>query len=781
MEEKVYLKTLRCPSCGASLKVENDQAATECLYCGNTVIPTEDLPSQSQKEAASGAIKVEGIKTAGSALAYMDLFFEEYDWEAFAYAQTLSVQEMDILAASLQSSYADDKNTWFACFKAAAVPFAHKVKGCESLLATAVEEHKKDNLDAYSTFDAYKRIAAMVLARKKDVLANLEKFLSKAAKYGAAEKELDRLKVELESVKALTDGAAVVYNHLEDVPEVKAFLQEKNREIEEKLAARGIDAKAEYARATQLIQEKNYTEALGVLLTLKGFADTKKLIEELDRYFLLNDVLEITGKLYYFKKEDDEDSVFALYPSVNGQVGEEPIIRRIRKIITNYADVLYYLDDRNYLQQYRFATGVGRKLFDRHLTKRDIYVHNRKAYLIAPIESSDEDRVCRNLVVLNLATGGVTEILKDINSVISLTGNKLIYTAYESGTNWLDTCVLNVDTMEIVPVGAGGITVEGFVGNCAIYTTCAPNDKNKNLYIKPLNEQPPILIEQNIYEFCDIIAGKLFYYIGNSARKTLITISRDGTDRREWPRYIHKVLFEQGGWLYFVRKSGYNSVLCRARLDGSRYKVIAADVEKFIKIQNGYLYYINDDAQLVKVRMDGSNFQVLCEAVESVLSVREDKVIFVSYDDRILINEEENVFAYNVKSIYAVDFSGSGKIKLAYNIQNADEHDDDTVYYVAAENPYNRLQALYKLDVLTNQTEKLLDLVVPQVKGKGIGFAIAMGVMVVCLCFALIFFLAEMPVPGFVGIVGAFISLMIGLGVRDGDGNGDDEEIYDEE
>lgn len=171
--------------------------------------------------------------------------------------------------------------------------------------------------------------------------------------------------------------------------------------------------------------------------------------------------------------------------------------------------------------------------------------------------------------------------------------------------------------------------------------------------------------------------------MGNTRKKSLINVNCDGSERKEWPLYISKVLFEQGGWLYFIRTAGYNSILCKSRLDGSKFTVIAADIEFFVCLKNGYLYYINSVSTLVKERMDGSNLQELCDDVETVLSVKEDKIIFLSVDDRITSTALEQSVTKTVKSIYAVDFTGSGKIKLAYNVKTAKEYDDNTVYYIA--------------------------------------------------------------------------------------------------
>lgn len=218
---------------------------------------------------------------------------------------------------------------------------------------------------------------------------------------------------------------------------------------------------------------------------------------------------------------------------------------------------------------------------------------------------------------------------------------------------------------------------------------------------------------------------------------------------------------------------GYNSILCKSRLDGSKFSIIAADIEEFIEIKNGYLYYINDVSTLVKVRMDGSNLQELCDDVETVLSVKEDKIIFVSIDDRITIGEYAQSTTKIVKSIYAVDFSGGGKIKLAYSIKSAKEYDENTVYYVAAQeikSSYDRLEkqldVLYKLDVKTNQVDKLLDLEVQAEEPKLNGFAIAMIIMAIAAFLALIGFAAEAPGLGIFGLLIAIPSLVVGIGIK---------------
>ena len=841
MAGKTVLKIMRCPTCGASLKAENNTETITCVYCGNSIVPLANTTPVEQKENAvafGGVIKVEGIKTSSSALAYLEQFFEEYDWEAFSYAQSFSVTEIDKLADSLKISSADDKNTWIVCFKAISVPFVRKIEGCKQILSSVIEEYKKDNLDAYSKFDAYKRIADMICNHEDGVIANLEKIVSNAARYGATDTEISDLNAEIENIKKLS--FIELYDDVENIPAVKIFIEEKNARIVATLAEEGIDAESEYAKAKALIEEQKYVDALRVLLSLKGYSDTNLLIDKIDKVILISDVLEIEGKLYFLKKESSEYNNLNLYPTENGKISNDAIIKGINKIIANNADVIYYLDGAKRLQKYCLSTKAKSK-YDIIVDDKKIYEYGRKVFFLAKQQG---EFYKKNIIVIDLVKGNIKTLFKNVDEILELCDDKMIYTISrevsssnasikkeeKSDTKKIDsndtigvkkakdllknskgfinvlknlkdilviaianiferihekdnaetdegikkifTNILNIETMNITELGTKKVSVEGFVDNYVVYTQVSPNDFNKNLYIKALDsDEPEILIEQNIFKFWGIIANKLFYYIGNSRNQTLININCDGSERKEWPLYISEFLFEQSGWIYFIRKAGYNSILCKSRLDGSKFCVIAPDIEEFIKIKNGYLYYINGSSALVRVRMDGSNLQELCEGVESVLAVKEDKIIFISIDDRISASEFAQSSTKIVKSIYAVDFSGSGKIKLVYNVRSAKAYDENTVYYIAAEeikSSYEQLKQnldiLYKLDVETNSVEKLLDLQVQKKEDESVSpFAISMIIMVIAFLIASVGFAADNPGFGVFGMIVGVASLIIGV------------------
>jgi len=171
----------------------------------------------------------------------------------------------------------------------------------------------------------------------------------------------------------------------------------------------------------------------------------------------------------------------------------------------------------------------------------------------------------------------------------------------------------------------------------------------------------------------------------------------------------------------------------------------------------------------MKVRMDGSGKQELCDDVEDVLTVKEDKIVFVSVDDRIKTTELMQETTKTVKSIYAVDFTGSGKIKLVYDIKTAKKHDDDSVYFISEEEietepnaPKQYLDVLYSLNVETNKIEKIIELKIEK-KKKLSAFAVAMIITALALAAGGVGYALDMPTLQMIGFGAAGASFLIGL------------------
>lgn len=754
MATKTTLKMMKCPTCGANLKAENEKDVIVCVYCGNSIVPVTETVAPVAKNTESGfggVLRVEGIKTSSSAVAYMEQFFEEYDWDSFIYAQSLSIGKIDELVASLKTASADDKNTWFAYVKSVLVPFSHKVEGCRELLADVIKEYKKDNLEAYSIFDAYKRISNSIIKSKERIFSEVEKALAKAEKYGADKSEINEYEGYIEEVK--NDSSPILYETVEEIPEVKAYIAEKSMTIANQLAAQGIDAQTEYNKAINLISEKNYVAALNILYTLKGFSNSDKLIDEINKYYLILDILEIGGRQYYFKK-DDVDHLYSLYTTENGKISSKVLIKKISQVITNYADTLYYLDDVGFLRKYDFSQNINTIIEkSKKFSEKSIYAYGKRVFLLSIKESTSEKY---KIEALDLSTGSLNTIVENVKKVQMCEGNKIVYThrvKTEENRFANATSIINVDSLKTIEIIGDKVTVDGLGKDFVVYSKDMPNERNKNLYIRYFDSNEEKLLEKNIYKFCHIIQNKIFYYIGNSKNNSLININVDGTERKEWPLYISEVLLEQGGWIYFIRRVGFNSVLCKSRLDGTGYKIVASDIEKFVDLKNGYLYYINGSDDLVKVRMDGSNLQELCEDVKDVLLVKEDKIVFVSTDDVISSGEIAQITKRRIESVYLVDFSGSGKRKLVYDIKDAKTYDEDSIYYVVTEKTKDKeggvssTDVLYALNISTNETKQILELSeTDEEKSSFTPATLGIVIAIVALIFLFMFFCAGIPV-----------------------------------
>lgn len=699
MEKNLELKIMRCPTCGANLKVENSNQTVACVYCGNEIVPVSSASVGNEKEGTSMSVKVEGLKTPSSAIAYLELFFDDFDWDGIIYDNSRYIYELKDIADELKSSATDDKNTWIFCFKSVCRPFVEKVLRFKGLIDVVVSEYKNDNFDAYSDFDAYKLIAKGLREDYPIIIAELNKYLFYAEKYGATADELEELKKE---IPVLDPNIGMkIYENIEDVPAIAAFIEEKNQNLIRELASEGINAQQEYDRAVALISAKEYVQALNILTKLRNYSDSAKLIKKIDNIFSISNIWEIQGNQYQLRLEEKNKSTtasYALYPKENNKFAERPVVKKITKLITNYADILYYLDVNKKIKAYDFKNKkektVDKKAYsDKNLTVSDT---RRKAFIFTEASSDLTKTLCE----INLADGTLKILKEKIKSVLFYEDGKFVITETvknePKGGMMEVASVFNVDDLSTHRIDQKDIQVCGYVGDSVVYTKLNPNKNNKALFIKSFKDDRSIvLLEANIFDFCEIISDKIYYYIGNSDNRILVNINPDRTGRKEISLYLRNVLFEQGGWLYFVRGYGYNTVICKSRIDGTQTSVICSDIDKFIEISNGYLYYINTSSSLMKVRMDGTNKQNLCNRVEKVLSIDGEKVIYVSKDN-------------DVQSIYVTDPKVGGRMKLAYNVIEACEYDENFIYYIAKDSESSQNKVLYKMSKHTYGSQMLL-------------------------------------------------------------------------
>ncbi len=686
MEKKIELKVMRCPTCGGELKVEKENTPIECVYCGNTVMPVTQAQSGGEFGGADARfVKIDGIKTAASALAHLELFSEEFDWDTFSLGGGFTVPELDRVADTLKTTSADRWETWIYCYRTAAEPFLRKAACCAAMIGRVTELYRSEDPDAYSLFDMYKRISASVRAYLPRLKETLQKYTALAEKYGAPAEALAALPaVGDETVEGLKRCSAIT-----DIEEVRQYDSEKDARAEKVLAGKGVNAQQTYSRAKALMAEERNAEALDAFLSLGNYRDSARLAGKLNHFFVIDQVLEVGTQRFVYTS--DLNTGLQIFPTEGEKVLEKPILTKVKEFLTGYADTVFYLDTAELLQAFNVKTKTGKQLSKSKFESADSRV-GRESGTFYIFTKETPKTLCK----VDLRAQTVSAIDRDVKDVIAWELPYVTVTVAEKGAAnagmsaaqaELTTRVINAETCESTNLGKGKIYPAGFIDNSVVYTVLSPNKDNRMLYIRPLatdgTQTEAKRLERNIYAVNKIYKDKIYYSVGNASSQTLIGINPDGTDRREISLHIKNLLMERGGWLYFVRSTLHNVVLFRSRPDGSENKVICRDIAEYIEERGGYLYFKDDYSSLKRVRLDGSGLQTLCSDVEDVLCIRDDSIVYTALDGKNTTTDAlGNKKTTRMTSVYQTDFYGNGRRKLAYNVLDAEKHDDNTVYYI---------------------------------------------------------------------------------------------------
>lgn len=675
------LKVMRCPSCGGTLRVEKVGEPLTCVYCDSTVIPEADASSGFGGGDAA-KVRIDGIKTSASALAFVDNFIEDYDWSSSVYYKGTTIAELDDLVEDLRTTSADDKNTWLAAFKAAAVPFVKKAESTMKLYAAIADTYASDLIEAYSVFDVCRssvKELKLQSARKKE---ECEKYLQKARKYGASE-------IELGAYRDILSGFTVVdtlpeNKDLESIPQVAAYRKKEDEKITAAFAARGINAAYEYDKAIHLLENKQFTAALSALLPLRGYKDVNQKIDIADRLYHIDNLMESGEEFFYLEpRENGQNKTESLYLVEQNKLGKK-LLKDVYTIVGNYATILYYLDSYGDLKIYDLQQKAEIKAKYPNTYRKSVWVNEKKkiAYLVT---------TKNELQVLQLATGSITPLAEHVDKVLDASSNHFVFLEDTPPSVRSRTMVVDCQSGETVLLHETEAELNAYVDSFAIYSVEAPSDKNKNLCIRDLKNpgSAPSVIAYNIYDFCEVLNGRVYYYVGSDTHKTLMSCDLNGQNKKSIPLKISTLLQKIGDYIYFIRSSGLNSAILRAHEDGTDLNVIAYDISQFEEIINGYLYFVNGYHQLERVRLDGTNSENLCSNVKHVISLSSEHVVYTSQDSS------------NVSSIYEYNFSDGCIRKLAYNVNFSKKYDDRSIYYTTEKriNAESRKQCFYKFEL----------------------------------------------------------------------------------
>ncbi|MBO4572282.1 MAG: DUF5050 domain-containing protein [Clostridia bacterium] len=698
---EIVLSEIRCPNCGEKILYKKGDKEVICMACGKSCSTNEKRNATENADPDrlfENKLKIDGIKTSSSALAYIEQYLDTYDWEAFAFDPDIIIDELEMITENLRVSSADDYKTWVACFISTVVPYKKKIEYSSKIYESIIEEYKKGNLDSYGIYDVYKKVVSSVIDNYTAVNLKADKYLYYAQKYNLPkEDEINLEKNYCESdIKKLND---TIYESIEYIPEIARFLKEKEDLLVAELNDIGINAQEKYNLANNLVCEQKFIEALDILYSLKGYKDSKEIIDRINKLFTLSsDVFINEGVIYYLPKNDSSGKR-CLYKTEKSKTNVKAIVKDVGDIITNYADILYYFDGKN-IKYVNLVNGKHNSI-DKSFDTKKYFVRKRiaKAYFLY---DGANDRSYKALFELDLKNGCIYEIKNGIKSVTAFKYHYVQYVVEKNNTE--KTIICDLDTREEFEIIHKKAFVVDYFDNKVIYTVENPSKYNKKLYVYNFDTKSTILLESNINGKCKIIDNRIYYYtVDNLNCHYLITIDSDGKNRKELSPYVKDVLFSSGEWLYFIKGDQYNSTLCKMKLDGTYCKAIASQVDEFVKTENGYLYYIDKNKNLHQARMDGTKNRLLCYLVEKVLKIANNSVVYTAEDQK------------GVTSVYAIDFGSQGRRKASYNVLETKLYDDNTIYYIArVATAAGSKRYLCKLNLSTYSETKIAELFVPQ-------------------------------------------------------------------
>lgn len=733
------LITKHCPHCGTLINYDDSEKNVCCLGC-DRMLSTEELRSNldtvaledkkggvADQTASLASFLVQSIETAESGLAYLENFFENYDWIEFYYDTRLSVGNIDRMVEKNKVKNANNPSTWILEFKSLVFPVNKKIEGCQYLEQAIVDNYDfEENTEVFTYYDSYKKVVNSLISNKSSILKTLFNDIKYAERYGADEEDIKQMKVELAELNEAFSTLTPI-DSLEEIPAVAELIKEKEQEIANELLAKGIDAPSVYEAAVQgYMFDTDKSECLRKFVSIRKYKDSEKYIKRINRLFKFNGKLyDIAGKTYITKikpktdlnpttvnvksngseqqEEQNLSSSFGLYEVIDGIPADKPILSGITAIYCVYASNIYFVKNDRMVCSFNTVTKSTTKLDSGDLgcyKDKDgeyYFYYNKerdKIFFKKTLKAQIENPGCwaslfgkkqeiipnRNnfsLISIDIKENKLRTIVPELVDIEYVSGNKVFYTYVIDRKDEYETfMVYDFDKKDSDRVLEFGCKIHKVIGEKVVYSELNPSSYNLDLYVYDLESGTSLLLENNIVDFFEVIQDKVFYKVGNDDYCPLFSINLDGTERTEIMQHVEKICHVRAGWMYInKRRYGYdnNSILMKISADGTKRVVLTYDFKEFIKFENGYIYYRDKYNDLCIIRNDGEEYRTIAEDVYGDPIIDSDIIYFT--------RKEEVGNNRNSLSLYSMDLYGHNLRKLEFDITAMTEYDESTIYF----------------------------------------------------------------------------------------------------
>lgn len=758
MEEKTMAQISKsCPNCGSAISFDERAMHATCSSCDTSFKVSELMnpgASAADNAVADMAAMFASFESPESGLVYLESVFANVDWDLYAKQPTVIIDKVQQMIEKNNIKAGAVATTWYLDFLSLATPLAKKFEGLDKVATEMGEKfNPKDNTTILGDFDNYKAIVKHLILNKEKFIRRLDSDVAFATKLGLDAEKLAEMQEKAAKIKGYYANIPEEAEKVDDIefraiPGVAAALAKADEKLEAEYSKKGIDAKSAYKDAVQYFNSTNPNKngALQIFESIIDYKDSADYVEKINKYFDFNgEYFNFLGKSFVFKmaqpeekegeegvnpkakdkksakkgcggkkkaaeeEEEYQGPTLELYEVVDKLPSEKPVIEKITKILTVYANKLFYIKNGKTIAAYDFGALNETEICtskhnDIKLDSRFYNSTRSKMYLVKDMKEAkvgcfakiinkiksifkkkQKAPKVKNTIALmeiNLANNTSLDIIDAAMSIKGIHDDYIFYSVAEDfdeedlfnkialrsyNTHNGDKKVVLEDTHEIHEVINGKV----------VYTVNTPNVWNMQLRVHDIESQTDVVIEDNIYDYKGVHGDRIFYVVGNAAYLPLYSNSFEGNDRVEVMTDVEDILDVINNWIYIQKFSPYydTNVIYKVSLDGKEKIALCANYKSTVKITDTFFYYIDKQNNLCVVQGNGNGYCKIAEGINKndiIIDNKRNKIYYLRYE----------TVGYNKKnySLYAMDIEGHGVKKVIFDVTAMKDYDKDTLY-----------------------------------------------------------------------------------------------------
>ncbi len=426
--DNLEIVTIKCSSCTAGINVNsksNGEDVVVCPYCNTR--QKIDFSSKSETKMER-TVNVNDNSTSlfigqsGKDPVSVVIFLEDYiekNKDSIKYDfSSIGIEQFKRVISEIKMTDGTNKDTWKAEFLSIAEATKIRIEYLNELLdETAKNITDNDMESAYSNFDTYCDAVTAINENKDEIIANLERTISRYEKFGASEDEADELRAKKEEVVSLIDSLGEAPKEINDVEKLKAAQDEATSKIEAELAAKGIDAASVYYAAVTAEENGDKIRALLNYASLGDYKDSRKRFSKINTTVLVNkELLEVAGDIFVLakhkeeiiknkrqlkkkeKEEKDNERHLNKFDVLEVRdleaVEKEPLVNNFQSFIDTFGNFFYYISKKGTIHRYDLKNKTDLELEQnaKHLEDDDFrlsFDNDSKGLLLSEYEKDE--------------------------------------------------------------------------------------------------------------------------------------------------------------------------------------------------------------------------------------------------------------------------------------------------------------------------------------------------------------------------------------------------------